>query len=40
MWKYKRLRRRLRAAVRFLERIARSDPDLFAHWRLVSVKAG
>ncbi|MGH8906448.1 MAG: group II intron maturase-specific domain-containing protein, partial [Egibacteraceae bacterium] len=34
MWKYKRLRRSRRKAVRLLARIARSQPDLFAHWRL------
>lgn len=35
MRKYKRLRHRPRKAVRLLAQIARSDPDLFAHWRLV-----
>ncbi|MGH8711281.1 MAG: group II intron reverse transcriptase/maturase [Burkholderiales bacterium] len=34
MWKYKRLRRSRRKAVRLLTRIARSQPDLFVHWRL------
>jgi len=34
MWKHKRMRRSRRQAVRFLARIARSQPDLFAHWRL------
>lgn len=38
MAKYKRLRRRRRKAVSFLERIARSNPDLLAHWRLVHPK--
>lgn len=32
-WKYKRLRRRPRHARRFIARIARRQPDLFAHWR-------
>jgi RNA-directed DNA polymerase len=35
MRKYKRLRFSPRKAARFLARIARSDPDLFAHWRLL-----
>jgi RNA-directed DNA polymerase len=35
MRKYKRLRHSRRRAVRFLARIARYDPDLFAHWRLL-----
>jgi RNA-directed DNA polymerase len=35
MRKYKRLRHSRRRAVRLLAQIARSDPDLFAHWRLV-----
>lgn len=34
MWKYKRMRRSRRQAVRFLARVARSQPDLFAHWQL------
>jgi RNA-directed DNA polymerase len=33
--KYKRLRGSRRRAVRLLAEIARSQPDLFAHWRLV-----
>ena len=35
MRKYKRLRHSRRRAVRLLARIGRSDPDLFAHWRLL-----
>ncbi len=35
MRKYKRLRHSRRRAVRLLARISRSDPDLFAHWRMV-----
>lgn len=35
MRKYKRLRHSRRRAVSLLARIARSDPDLFAHWRLI-----
>ena len=35
MRKYKRLRGSRRKATRFLARVARSDPELFAHWRLV-----
>jgi RNA-directed DNA polymerase len=34
MGKYKRLRHSRRKAVRLLARIARSQPGLFAHWRL------
>ena len=33
-WKYRRLRRRERAATHWLGRIARRDPNLFAHWQL------
>lgn len=40
MWKYKRMRYSDHRAVQFLGEIARSNPDLFAHWKLVSVKAG
>ncbi len=40
MWKYKRMRRSPRKAAMFLARITRSRPDLFAHWRLASIKAG
>ena len=32
MRKYKRLRRHRTRASRFLEAIARRDPELFAHW--------
>ena len=35
MRKYKRLRHSRRRAVRLLARIARSNPDLFVHWRLI-----
>jgi RNA-directed DNA polymerase len=35
MRKYKRLRHSRRRAVRLLARIARSNPDLFVHWRLL-----
>lgn len=35
MRKYKRLRSSQQQAARLLARIARSDPDLFAHWRLL-----
>lgn len=35
MRKYKRLRQSPRRAAKFLGRIARSDPGLFAHWRLL-----
>ena len=38
--KYKRLRGHKRRAVRWLQRIARSDSDLFAHWRLLYGRAG
>jgi len=34
MQKYKRLRRSRRRAVQFLQRIERSDPELFVHWQL------
>ncbi len=40
MWKYKRMRRSPRRAAMFLARIIESRPDLFAHWRLASIKAG
>ncbi|HVM13984.1 MAG TPA: group II intron maturase-specific domain-containing protein [Egibacteraceae bacterium] len=40
MWKYKPMRRSPRKAAVFLARVVRSRPDLFAHWRLVSIKAG
>lgn len=33
-WKYRRFRRRERAATHWLGRIARRDPNLFAHWQL------
>ncbi len=33
MWKYKRLRSSWRRARRFLAKIARREPNLFAHWR-------
>jgi hypothetical protein len=33
-WKYRRFRRRERAAAHWLGRIARRDPNLFAHWQL------
>ena len=36
MQKYRRMRRSRRRAIRFLDEIARSEPDLFVHWRLVS----
>ncbi len=32
-WKYKRYKRRARAAYHYLKRIARRDPYLFVHWR-------
>jgi RNA-directed DNA polymerase len=35
MRKHKRLRHSRRRAVRLLARISRSEPDLFAHWRMV-----
>ena len=35
MRKYKRIRHSRRKAVSLLARIARSNPDLFAHWRLI-----
>jgi RNA-directed DNA polymerase len=35
MRKYKRLRHSRRRAVMLLARIARSNPDLFVHWRLI-----
>jgi group II intron reverse transcriptase/maturase len=40
MWRYKPMRRSPRKAARFLARIARSDPNLFAHWKLVAIGAG
>lgn len=40
MSKHKRMRRSPLKAARFLARITRSDQDLFAHWKLASVKAG
>ncbi len=40
MWKYKRMRRSPRRAAMLLARIIESRPDLFAHWRLASIKAG
>ena len=40
MQKYKPLRRRRRKTIRFLARIARSNPDLFVHWQVVPIKAG
>ncbi|MDP6940257.1 MAG: group II intron reverse transcriptase/maturase [Planctomycetota bacterium] len=33
-WKYRRFRRRERAATHWLGRIAQRDPNLFAHWQL------
>ena len=33
-WKYRRFRRRERAATHWLGRIAERDPNLFAHWRI------
>jgi RNA-directed DNA polymerase len=39
-WRYKSLRRSLKKAARFLARIARSNPDLFAHWKLVAIGGG
>ena len=38
--KYKRLRRHRRRAEHWLRRIARKQPDLFAHWRLLHAAAG
>ena len=38
--KYKRLRRHRRRAEQWLARIARRQPGLFAHWRLLSGKTG
>lgn len=35
MRKYRRLHRSRRRALQFMARIARSQPDLFVHWRLV-----
>jgi len=43
MWatrKYKRLRHHRRRARHWLDRIARKQPNLFAHWRLLHVSAG
>ena len=40
MWRYKPMRRSPKKAARFLARISRSDPDLFAHWKLVAIGAG
>jgi len=40
MWRYKPMRRSPRKAARFLARIARSDPNLFAHWKLVTIGGG
>lgn len=38
--KYKRLRGHRRRAGHWLDRIARNQPDLFAHWRLLYATAG
>lgn len=40
--KYKSMRRSIPRAARFLARVARSNPDLFVHWRFVVIgsKAG
>jgi len=40
MWRYKPMRRSPRKAAAFLARIVRSDPDLFAHWKLVAIGGG
>ena len=40
MWRYKPMRRSPKKAAAFLGRITRSDPDLFAHWRLVAISGG
>ncbi len=43
MWatrKYKRLRHHRRRAAQWLNRIARKQPNLFAHWRLLYAAAG
>lgn len=43
MWatrKYKRLRGHRRRAVHWLDRIARRQPNLFAHWKLIYAVAG
>ena len=40
MWRYKPMRRSPKKAAEFLARIARSDPGLFAHWKLVAIGAG
>jgi group II intron reverse transcriptase/maturase len=43
MWatrKYKRLRNHRRRATHWLDRIARKQPELFAHWRLLYASAG
>jgi RNA-directed DNA polymerase len=39
-WRYKPMRRSPKKAARFLARIVRSDPDLFAHWKLASIGGG
>ena len=39
MAKYKRLRRHRRRAEQWLRRVARRQPGLFAHWRLVHAGA-
>ncbi len=38
--KYKRLRHHRRRAAQWLNRIARKQPNLFAHWRLLYASAG
>jgi group II intron reverse transcriptase/maturase len=38
--KYKRLRRHRRRAEQWLQRVARREPGLFAHWRLLQSGAG
>lgn len=40
MWRYKPMRRSPKKAAAFLARIVRSDPNLFAHWRLAAIGAG
>ncbi|HZD21876.1 MAG TPA: group II intron reverse transcriptase/maturase [Acidimicrobiia bacterium] len=40
MWKYKRMRYSPHRAARFLGGIIRSNPTMFTHWQLVSIKAG
>src|SRR5680860_275539 len=37
MWKYKPMRRSPKKAAQFLGRITRSNPELFAHWKLVTI---